>query len=77
MMSAISYMETQQWDKAIPYFQRLIDQKDVIFENHARWYLALLYFNTGKEDEAKALLRQIASTPGAYKQKEAQAILGE
>ncbi|MFK8102011.1 MAG: tol-pal system YbgF family protein [Saprospiraceae bacterium] len=71
----ISFLETNQFTNANAIFQQLIDQKDPIYEDQARWYLAMSYCKEGKIKEAKALFQIIATKPNSFKQKEAIAIL--
>lgn len=77
LAQGISYLETSQFEKAILSFQKLINQKDPIFESHARWFLAMTYFKEGKTKEAKDIIEQIANTAGSFKQQEAKNILKE
>ncbi len=71
----ISFLETNQFTQANAIFQQLIDQKDPIYEDHARWYLAMSYCKEGKMKEAKILFQIIATKPNSFKQKEAIEIL--
>lgn len=71
----ISYLETAQYEAAIPVFQILIDAKDPIYEEHARWYQALAYLKVDDIKTAKKLFRQIADQDRSFKQSEAKEIL--
>ena len=77
LAQGISYLETNQYQKASTAFQQLIDQEDLIYEDHARWYLAMTYFKEGKEKEAKILIEQIADKSGSFNQQKAKDILND
>ena len=75
LAKGICFLETNQLDEAAQSFQTLIDQQDIIYEDHARWYLALTFLKEEKIDQAKNLLRQIAEKERSFKQDEAKAVL--
>lgn len=59
--------------EAIPIFQKILSGNYPLFEEQARWYLALALLQNNEKENAKALLEKIQ--PEQYKAKEANKIL--
>ncbi|MGH7599502.1 MAG: tetratricopeptide repeat protein [bacterium] len=53
---------------AIPHFQSVLQQQKSKFSEPAEWYLGLAYLKMKEVDRAKAILAQISSKNGKYKQ---------
>lgn len=65
----ISYTETQRFTNAIKVFQDLIKQDDIMFGEHASWYLSLCYIKLNEVSKAKPLLKHLVTTKSFYVQK--------
>lgn len=65
----ISFIETEQLKNAIPVFKNILESNDVIFGEHARWYLSLCYIKLKEVDKAKQQLQQIIKEKTIYAQK--------
>lgn len=63
----ISYIETNDYEKAIKHLSVVITQNDTAFIEHAEWYLALCYVKTKQTNKANTLLTKIAGRPTFYK----------
>jgi len=75
LAKGISFLETTDYKNATIAFQKLITNKDIIYEDHAKWYLAMTFLKEEKDTEAKNLLQEIADKPGSYNQQKAKDIL--
>jgi tetratricopeptide (TPR) repeat protein len=69
LYSGISYMETQQYNKAEHQFGKIIDQKDNLYIEQAEWYLGFCYLHTGQNLEARGQFKEIANSDGSYSKK--------
>ncbi len=76
LYGGISYMELNDFDKAIDYFNSIIQHNDNLFIDQSEWYLSLCYLKTNKTAEANKLLNKIATERGVFKTK-AQMLLNE
>jgi predicted negative regulator of RcsB-dependent stress response len=56
---SISYLMTEQTDKAIVSLQVIAVSKDINISPIAKWYLALAYLQKGLLDKAKPLLIEL------------------
>jgi len=63
----VSYIETNNYEKAIKNLSFVITQNDTAFIEHAEWYLALCYVKTKQTNKANALLSKIAGRQTFYK----------
>ena len=59
----ISYMEGENPQNAIPYFNEIIDNKDFNFEDESHWYLGLAYLKMNDIPNAKVHFEILASDP--------------
>lgn len=64
--TAISLMELERYNEAIPYLQTVIDHQDILFSDQARWYLALTYLKTENIPGAEELLQELKRTSHHY-----------
>jgi hypothetical protein len=71
---AQSLMALNETDAAADAFQTLLAETDQ-FDEPGQWYLALAYLKQGNETAAKALLSEISTTNGHYKQEAASRML--
>ena len=71
---ALSYIEQNNIEKAIPNLKELADNKTNLYNDQAKWYLALCYLNINKTDDASVLLNNIVLN-SQFKKTEAQEIL--
>jgi tetratricopeptide (TPR) repeat protein len=76
LYSGISYMELNDFEKAMGYFNFIIQHKDNLFIDQSEWYLSLCYLKTNRMEEASRLLDKIANERGVFKTK-AQMLLNE
>ena len=65
----ISYMETDQYDKAGGKFTKIIDHNDNLFIEQAEWYLGFCYLQTGQNTEARTHFREIARSSSSFNTK--------
>ena len=63
----VSYIETNNFEKAIRNLSFVISQNDTAFIEHAEWYLALCYVKTKQTTKANSLLTKIAGRQTFYK----------
>ncbi|MEL7530048.1 MAG: hypothetical protein AAFN10_02005 [Bacteroidota bacterium] len=71
----ITYLESQEPDRALDYFQQIGDHS--LYSPHRTWYSALAHLQAERPAKAKTLLQKISSTAGHFKQTEAQLLLAE
>ncbi|HRS08441.1 MAG TPA: tetratricopeptide repeat protein, partial [Bacteroidia bacterium] len=61
-----SYSESQQYDKALHFLDRLDAQSNNTFNQESAWHRSLLLLQKGEMDKAKELLQKIISAKGFY-----------
>lgn len=72
----ISYLELEEYNKAISTFEKLIITKDPLYEHHSYWYAALGYLKMNDVAKCKEYLSLAAKkNPSQYKSKVAQLLL--
>ena len=71
----ICKMELEQWDQAIPLFEQLIKNKDVLYADNARWYLALCALKLNNPTTAIEQLEILKNAEGAVFQDNAVELL--
>ncbi|HPA31502.1 MAG TPA: hypothetical protein PLV14_07885, partial [Bacteroidia bacterium] len=64
--TAMSYSESQQYDKALHFLDRLDAQSNNTFNQESAWHRSLLLLQKGEMDKAKELLQKIISAKGFY-----------
>jgi len=69
LYSGISYMEEEKYQKATNSFKNIISDKDNLFIEQAKWYLAMCYLRTEKTEKAKDVLHEIINEESYYKDK--------
>jgi tetratricopeptide (TPR) repeat protein len=74
LLSGVSKMEEKKYNDAKKSFTTVIDDKDNLFIESAKWYLALCYLKTEENDRASELLGSISKEGGLYR-REAKKIL--
>lgn len=74
LYSGISYMEIEKYANASNSFQTIINLEKTLFEEQARWYLALCCLKTEKLDKAEQLLDELIQNDSYYRE-DAEAIL--
>lgn len=72
--AGVSLQETGRYARAIREYQAVIDQKDNLFIEQARWYMALCLLKTEEDEKAYDQFTQIAQREGFYQDK-ARALL--
>ena len=65
--SGLSYQQLEEYQKAIGYYQRVIDEKDNLFVEMAEWYMALCYLQTNESSKAYATFNEIIKKDGYHK----------
>jgi len=75
LAKGVSFLETADYKNAVIAFQKLIDDKDPIYEEHAKWYLAMTYFKNENDLNAKKLIQEIVNKPGSFNHQKAKDIL--
>jgi len=66
LLIGVSNFEEKKYPEAKQSFGRVIDDKDNLFVDQARWYLALCYLNTNETKKAKELFLTISKENGIY-----------
>jgi len=74
LLSGVSKMEEKKYNDAKRSFTTVIDDKDNLFIESAKWYLALCYLKTEENTKASELLVSIRKEGGLYS-REAKKIL--
>jgi len=70
-----AYLSSDQIDQAIIHFQNIIQRKDPLYVDQARWYLALSYLKNNQKEESKNLLNILVADSGADFHQEAESLL--
>jgi tetratricopeptide (TPR) repeat protein len=65
----ISYMETEQYNKADNKFQTIIDHDDNLYIEPAEWYLGFCYLHTDRNEIAREHFKSIAQSNSSYNKK--------
>jgi hypothetical protein len=68
------YQDTPDYEQAADFLREVVNTEN-IYQQAARWYLALSNYQAGKQDTTKELLHTILQTPGHVKQEEAEQLL--
>jgi tetratricopeptide (TPR) repeat protein len=68
LYSGITYMEEEKYQKAKTSFNKIILNNDNMFIEQAKWYLALCYLKTEKNDDAQVILSEIIKEESYYKE---------
>lgn len=74
LYSGISYMEEEKFQKATKSFNSIISDKDNLFIEQAKWYLAMCYLRTEKTTKAQEVLREIIKEESYYKNQAARVL---
>lgn len=74
LYSGISYMEEEKYQNAANSFGKIIAQNDNLFIEQAKWYLAMCYVITEKNDEAELILEELIETDSYYKRQAAKVL---
>lgn len=77
LLTGIAALESERDELAISLFDKIIQEKDIYFQDHALWYKALLYIKQKDYGNAKIILGQLSSKSDADHSKEAKALLQE
>jgi len=68
LLYGISQLENKQYDSALANFKEIIDNNGE-YVIDAKWYMALIYLKKDDIKSAGLLLKELAETPGYYKDK--------
>ena len=71
----ICKMELEQWNQAVPLFEKLIEDNDVLYADNARWYLALCALKLNNSATAIEHLEILTNIEGAVFQDDAAVLL--
>jgi len=74
LLNGVSNFEEKRYPEAQQSFGRVIDDNNNLYVDHAKWYLALCYLNTGETKKAIKLFNDISNESGIY-QADAKKIL--
>jgi tetratricopeptide (TPR) repeat protein len=74
LYSGISYMEEEKYQKATTSFSNIIADKDNLFIEQAKWYLAMCYLKTEKAEKAQDVLKEIINEESYYKEQAARVL---
>jgi TolA-binding protein len=66
LLKGVANFEEKKYPEAKQSFGRVIDDKDNLYIDHAKWYLALCYLNTNETEKAKQLFEFIGKESGIY-----------
>ncbi|MGB3723864.1 MAG: tetratricopeptide repeat protein [Pacificimonas sp.] len=66
---AASYLESDQPERAIPLFERVVQEEAGLFYEPSQWYLALAYLKANKPEAARPYLQMLAEQEGDYAEK--------
>jgi tetratricopeptide (TPR) repeat protein len=75
--NGIACIETEQFDKAINSFQRIIADNNSFYIEHAEWYLGLCYLKNNETNKAIAQFRKISSENRNYHKAKAEQLLAK
>jgi tetratricopeptide (TPR) repeat protein len=67
LLKGVSNFEEKKYPEAKQSFGKVIDDKNNLYIDQARWYLALCYLNTNEMDKAKQLFKLIGEEDGYYR----------
>jgi tetratricopeptide (TPR) repeat protein len=67
--AGISFIETQNYDKAVENLSYVISKNDLTYIEHADWYLALCYLKSNQMSRATSMLNNIANSNNYYRVK--------
>lgn len=66
--TGVSYVRLELYSNAIPFLDKVINDKNNIFHEEAKWYKAQALIGKGDAASAKTLLQQIVDEKGFYAQ---------
>ena len=72
-----SYLKTNQSDKAIDIFTKILENDQSLAHQTAQWYIALAYLQKDDRETAKSKLEELANTGNRLYPKKAKALLKE
>ncbi len=75
MIAGNCHYNLAQTKEAILQFKEVADSNDLLFGEVAKWYLALAYLQREDISKARSILTELANSPQADHQKEAEALL--
>jgi len=76
LLNGVSNYEEKKYPEAKQSFGKVLDNKNNLYVDQARWYLALCYVKTNETARAKELFRAISKETGYY-QNDAKRIMKE
>jgi hypothetical protein len=68
----VSYVKLEMYEKAIPFFDQILNSPNNVFHEEANWYKALALIGNGNTEAAKKVLTEISQKDGFYKEKAAE-----
>lgn len=75
VMKANALMQVENYQEAVTTLLPLAENNDLLYEDQARWYLALAYLQTDQITKAKAQLSQLVNSSATFKSQEAAQLL--
>jgi tetratricopeptide (TPR) repeat protein len=76
LLKGVSNFEQKKYPEAKQSFGKVIDDKNNLYVDQAKWYLALCYLNTNEKEKARQLFKIISDESGIYKNNAKQIIRG-
>jgi hypothetical protein len=73
--ASAAYLATNQIDKAFDIVIEL-NNKEVAFKNHVKWYLALIYLEEDQNENALPLLNELSDSKNEFKDKAKEILTG-
>lgn len=75
LLAAVSAIEVGEWNKSIELLDRILEEEDYYFGDHAKWYKALILLKTDRINESRSLLEELKSDSKADHYDEAMNLL--
>jgi len=69
LYSGISYMEIEKYKKANKSFRDVVNDKDNLYVDQARWYMSMCHLRLGNIDDARDILQALADQSDYYRDK--------
>ncbi|MEO1259027.1 MAG: hypothetical protein AAFZ15_09515 [Bacteroidota bacterium] len=76
LAAGISFMEINN-DKALDYFNIILQHAESSYLDHARWYAALVYLNKNETENSKRQLEQLTENKNGFFYQKAESLLSE
>ncbi len=68
LYSGISYMEVQKYQKANQSFEDVVEDRDNLYLDQARWYMSMCHIRLGNMEQARNMLSTLAAESDYYRE---------